>query len=144
VTCSSSASSTCTSCNSNYYLSGGTCNACPTSIPYCTTVTCTATAGTCSQCSSGYYINSGGTCSICNSLPSPCVTWACTSSSASTCTSCSYPWYWLNSGATCSPTCPSYATTHCQSCPSVTCIKCMGGWKFQSGNSGTCVALTVG
>ncbi len=129
--CSSCLSATdCTSCNSGYYLSGGTCNVCPSNAT-CSGGTATfscqngfsASGSTCS-CSSGYTTSSGGV-TTCNSCP----TYAnCNGGTSFTC-----PTGFTKGTNSCTCNSSNYisgsgTTASCNSCP--TYASCNGGTSF--------------
>ncbi len=121
--CATQSGSTCTKCNSGYYLSGNTCVSCPSNA------TCTGTSTF--TCSSGYYKN-GSSCSKCSSGCSACTSSTnCTACSSGTLVngscvddcdywsiaynSCSQGYRKPKSGGSCEK-CP--ANTQCGTCPS--------------------------
>lgn len=87
----------CTSCASGYFLSSGTCRACPSNCRTCTSAT------VCTVCNSGYFLTSGA-CSAVTTSVSNCLTY----SSSTVCSKCSSSYY-LSSN-TCYP-CSLLCTT---------------------------------
>ena len=102
--CATQSGSTCTKCNSGYYLSDNTCKSCPSNA------SCSGTSSF--SCNSGYYKN-GTVCSSCSSAIAGCST--CTASgSLISCTQCQS--HYVQSGASCVHDCDywSISYTSCQ------------------------------
>lgn len=123
-----SSATTCTECQTLYYLSSGTCIPCSNTLVgcgFCTNPT------SCLSCNSGYYLNSSNLCSLCTSL-----TGCLLCSSMSSCSYCNSGYY-LSAGSclTCS------VIAQCAQCTSNTlCIACISGYLLDS--SGACVAVS--
>ncbi len=164
--CAAQNGTTCTKCNSGYYLSGNSCVSCPsnatctgTALFTCNSgyyksgngcVSCpansTCTSSTSFTCNSGYYKN-GSVCSSCSSAIEGCS--ACTS--ATNCTACSGTFYHLSNGA-CIHDCDYWSIAYnscsqgyrkpvtggsCEKCPANTqCGTCPSGCSGSS--AGTC------
>lgn len=101
----------CTSCNSGYILSSGTCKSCPNNCKTCTS------ASVCTVCNTGYFISSGTCVSTSNSVTN-CQTY----SSSTVCSSCSTS-YFLSSNVCypCSLLCSACIGPHfglCTTCNS--------------------------
>ena len=116
--------SSCTSCESKYYCSGGSSRlSCASKTSNC--LDCNKINGVCSSCNSRYYLTSSNSCASCSSNCRTC-------SSSSYCEECTSG-YKLSNGS-CIADCPS----NCQSCDSSgKCTLCASGYNVTQ--VGTCV-----
>lgn len=129
----------CTTCNAGYYLSSGSCIACPagkianegsTSCTDCSAGTYNTGTGNqfCMMCNAGYYSSAGASvCTMCGAN-------TYSAKGASSCTSCGSG-KWSNPGSSSCSDCPA----NCKTCSNGTsCDQCVSGYIWSS-TAGKCV-----
>ncbi len=115
-------------CGPGTYFNGSECLAC--NVVGC--LNCSS-ATTCAECQAGYYLNSN---SLCTTCPTNCPT----CSSATVCTSCGTGFV-LNSAGRCVKACPACCPTcRYDSSGQVTCLTCLAGTVYRSGQCMSCSA----
>lgn len=125
-TCSSR--TTCSRCNSAYYLQNNLCKSCSSLFPNC--LTCSSSY--CSQCKSGYNLQSGK-CIKCSPNCAIC-------SNSLTCITCNSNYY--KAGSQCSP-CSKY-DKYCSTCNNLQCLSCGYGYYLNETNGCSTCSKTFG